>query len=533
MLTSIALAAIIAATSVAAACIALMILSSLSAMKDGRPRLADLPSGTEPAVFLFDDRELVDATAPALRILGLAGRTGGEWERLLAYLAQRFGDVGQALSELAAAGVIERSGRDDPSLHFRAEFLSGLARITVSDLGAEGHGVIVDSLCQRAQNEELAMLRDLAENLPVVSWHQRPDGNIDWGNRAYLDLVAQRTGVRPYDQAWPLTQIFDPDRLTAMPQEARLSLPDDERQSLRWFEHHQRPASSGTVHYALPADALVRAETAQREFVQTLTKTFAHLPIGLAIFDRQRRLTLFNPALVDLTGLVPEFLLARPTLFAVLDRMREMRMVPEPKDYHGWRNQMAALERAAASGFHQETWSLASGQTYRVTGRPHPEGAVAFLLEDISAEISLTRRFRAEIELGQEIVNTLDEAMAIFSPAGVLVQSNTAYARLWGIDPGATLRAVTIRDSCRHWQAMTLPDSVWTEVADFVSGLSGRKPATHLVTLKDGAALSCRCVPLSGGATLIGFSRGIAGDRPETRRIWKVRRPTLLAGEMA
>ena len=67
--------------------------------------------------------------------------------------------------------------------------------------------------------------------------------------------------------------------------------------------------------FALPADAAVRAERSLREFVQTLTKTFADLPIGLAIFDQSRKLQLFNPSLIDLTRLPTGFLTARPTLF--------------------------------------------------------------------------------------------------------------------------------------------------------------------------------------------------------------------------
>jgi hypothetical protein len=59
---------------------------------------------------------------------------------------------------------------------------------------------------------------------------------------------------------------------------------------------------------------IVRAQQAQKNFVQTLTKTFATLAIGLAIFDRNRQLMLFNPALIDLPALPADFLSARPNL---------------------------------------------------------------------------------------------------------------------------------------------------------------------------------------------------------------------------
>src|SRR5699024_6571367 len=133
---------------------------------------------------------------------------------------------------------------------------------------------------------------------------------------------------------------------------------------VRWFDCHLRPASEGRMVFAVTADSTVRAERSLREFVQKLTKTFADLPVGLAIFDRQRNLQLFNPALIDLTGVATGFLTARPTLYAFLDRLREARMMPEPKDYPSWRNKIISLEAAAASGHHVETWTLPGGQTY-------------------------------------------------------------------------------------------------------------------------------------------------------------------------
>jgi len=48
---------------------------------------------------------------------------------------------------------------------------------------------------------------------------------------------------------------------------------------------------------------------------------------------------LFNPALLDLTGLPAEFLAMRPSLLSVLDAMHDRNMIPEPKDYRSWRRQ--------------------------------------------------------------------------------------------------------------------------------------------------------------------------------------------------
>jgi PAS domain-containing protein len=255
----------------------------------------------------------------------------------------------------------------------------------------------------------------------------------------------------------------------------------------------------------VPADAAVQAETSLRDFMQTLTKTFAHLPIGLAIFDRQRQLQLFNPALLDLSGLQPDFLSLRPTLFAFLDAMRDRNMIPEPKDYRFWRKQMSELEKAASSGLYEETWSLPSGQTYRVIGRPHPNGALALMFEDISTEMSRTRRYRADLELGQAVVDAMDQGLAVFSESGVLVMSNTAYTELWGHDPASTLGESGVATLCAHWRDNSAASPIWSEVEDFIATMGERKAWSGEARLNDGRLIDCRFTPIQGGSTLATF----------------------------
>ena len=166
---------------------------------------------------------------------------------------------------------------------------------------------------------------------------------------------------------------------------------------------------------------------------------------------------------------------------------------------------MADLEQAAANSLFEETWDLPTGQTYRVTGRPHPEGAVAFLFEDITAEVALTRRYRSELEMSQAVIDTMDEAIAVFSPAGALILSNTAYARLWGVDPGTGLRETGIGDAMRDWQGQSHPNPIWADARDFVTAMQGRAPWKGDAQLKSGKGLICRFAPLPGGTTLVGF----------------------------
>jgi len=507
-----AFALVLVATSVGAAFVALVLLSALSPRRRPPRKLADVEPALEEAVFLFDDQALIDASAPARALMEATPLRGSDWARLCAFLGPRFERFEPEMARLAERGIIELEASGPAPLRMKAELISGLARITLSDPEAEGQGRMVDALSLRAMEDELEGLREAADALPVLAWRQDGRGEVTWANRAYLLQSGALTGDAEDPCLWPLPRLFDlgpepapmpPGGAAPPARRMRLDLPGHDKPL--WFDCHSLDTASGAINFALPADATVRAETALREFVQTLTKTFAHLPIGLAIFDRQRQLALFNPALIDLTTLGADFLSGRPTLFSFLDRLREARMIPEPKDYRSWRQQMTELEKAASTGHYQETWTLPSGLTYQVTGRPHPDGAVALLIEDISAEVSLTRRFRSDLELGQAVVDSLPEAIAVFSPAGVLVMSNAAYTRMWGTDPATTLGEVGATESMRLWQEGSLPNPIWADARDFIASIGPRADWTGEAMQHTGQHISCRFQALAGGATLVGF----------------------------
>ncbi|KGJ05675.1 PAS domain-containing protein [Paracoccus halophilus] len=468
-----------------------------------------LDRGLEPIVFLFRNRDLIDATGPARALL--ATQPGeGDWRRLTAWLSMRLPDSADRLASLGAAPrteLTERSGQS--TLRLLAEDLGeDVLRITLTDSDAENAGILIDSLSHSAMESELEILRSTMDHSPMLAWRQDRQGHVTWANSAYLDLVEARSDG---ETRWPLPQLIDlpatPPKGAARDAARRVRL--DHGGQSRWYDCFTHELADQTVVIALPADATVRAERSLREFVQTLTKTFADLPIGLAIFDRERNLQLFNPALIDLTGLATGFLTARPTLYAFLDRLREARMVPEPKDYRSWRSQMNSLEAAASSGHHVEIWSLPGGQTYRVTGRPHPDGAIAFLFDDITSEISLTRKFRADLSLGAEVLDALQDAVAVFAANGDLLTSNRRYGELWDGMARNTLdeHVAGWIDACGQSPGLTMLREALNDALP-EHALSGAMAGPS------GGLLSWGLRPLSGGRFLLIFSTPMPAPSP-------------------
>lgn len=259
------------------------------------------------------------------------------------------------------------------------------------------------------------------------------------------------------------------------------------------------------IHFANDATSLVRADQDRRGFVQTLGKTFSDLPIGLAILNKARQLAMFNPALLDMTELPVTFLSTRPTIDMVLDRLHELRVMPESKDHSTWRDQFTAVEAGAKNGTYTENWALPDRQTLRVTGRPHLDGAFAVLFEDITTEVSLTRRFRSDIETGQAVLDTLPDAIAVFSGTGTMVVSNRAYSKLWSTQTELLLDHRDIKIEVSVWQENCIASPMWTEMRAFVQRLGGRKPWSENAMLVDGRHPRRHAQPIAGSMTMVRF----------------------------
>lgn len=465
-------------------------------------------------VFLLNGNELVDANFSGRRLLEHAGYNGSEFDRLRHHLALNFDDANRILASAHEHGELRIISRDEQTQLTR-EVSGNTVRLKLRHLRAD-IPEDTDIHLADALRRELDTLRANTQAAPFLLWRQDKTGKVTWINKAYLEKAKQILGPGSATN-WPLPVLFPQLNIGESIQELtkrRLQLHSEEGGDNFWYDCHLTPLGEDTLCTAFQADEAVKSETRRREFTQTLTKTFAELAIGLAIFDRSRRLVLFNPALMDLTNLPSDFLTSRPGMISFLDKLRENRAMPEPRDYRSWRKSIAELEAAAADGTYSETWSLPDGQTYHVTGRPHPDGAVALLFEDISAEMSLTRRFRSELELSQAVIDSMDDAVSVFSRAGQLVISNQAYTDLWQVDHEASLNAIDVTEATRCWNQLTAPTPVWGDFRDFVKHEHQREEWSARVLMLDGRPLTCRFQPLKAGSTLAIFQHQAQGASP-------------------
>lgn len=503
--------AIILVLTSALTALAVMLIASAILRRAARTDGGMLGHNRLEPVFLFDDRRLIDANDRGESLLDALAKAAGvqraknsecSWQLLSRFLGDSFPDLGEQLATLSEAKKISLTAQDGSGLRLRGEWLDGTARLTLTDTASDEGSVILDRLSYRAMEDELAVLRRAADRSPILTWRENVQGQVIWANGAYMRQLADCGMGESVN--WPLPPLFPSG---AIGPEQRVALPGTVNGRQRWFDITRMADEKGQIIFALPADEAHRAETTKREFIQTLTKTFATLPIGLAVFDRTRRLQLFNPALTDLTGLEPEFLLSRPGIEGFLNRMRDKRVLPEPRDYHSWSRRLLEIEKGAAKNDFEETWSLPTGQTFRVSASPHPDGALAFLIEDITSEVHMTRNFRTDLETSQAALNILDTALAVFTQNGQLILTNAAFNRLWTLEGDDTLAGFTLAEALTNWRDDSKDPALWDRVAELSRPGASPGLVSGVMQLDDGECLAVSAQKVANNTVVVAFDR--------------------------
>jgi hypothetical protein len=123
---------------------------------------------------------------------------------------------------------------------------------------------------------------------------------------------------------------------------------------------------------------------------------------------------------------------------------------------------------------------------------------VAFLFENITTEMSLTRKFRAELMLGAHVLDGLEDGLAVFSATGHLVLVNQAYKTLWGAPPSSLAEAITV------WQGATETGPGFAALREALT--DGEPPsASGAMAGPNGQLLGWTVTGLSGGQRMLRF----------------------------
>ena len=337
------------------------------------------------------------------------------------------------------------------------------------------------------------------DSIPAVMWIET-DQVVTWSNTAFQTLQ------KSLGKDLRISNFIVSESVENKQNSLRASIKQPKQNPTLYFDISTRVSRKGSFYIAMSANAAVTAENDRARFIQTLSETFAHLPIGMAVFDKERDLSLFNPALASLLDVSALWLAKKPSLRDFLDRLHDKGALPEPRNFKSWRDQIIEMERSAETGTYFDDWHMPNDKVFRVTGRPHPKGAVAFVFEDISRTVAAERAYRMEIERLYAALDAVDGGIIIFDAVGALSFANKSFDSIWNTEFSNSLSCPTAIEVAEVWNERCIPSPVLGEIREFVQSIGDRERWAGRLGTKSGLSLEVRAIPMPANFSMVEFT---------------------------
>ena len=351
--------------------------------------------------------------------------------------------------------------------------------------------------------------RAALDRLPQPVWLRDPDLKLTWVNRAYLAV----TGATSVEEAIAgdialhksEREMAQTVREVGGPVEARRYTVVGEKRCAFLFTLDTLPDNS-IMGTALDVTGTAQAEAMLKLQADANAEVLDRIEIGVAIFGSDRRLTHFNSAYAHMWDLPEEWLQTRPGAGEILDRLRELRKLPEQRDFAGWKSDRMSLFDGSKQR-DEEYWHLPHGQSLKVSAQPDLLGGLTFLYEDVSDQIRLETSYTNMIRAQRATLDTLEEGMAVFGTDGRLKIHNSAFADLWKFATAELSSEPHLKNLAALSAQRFEHDNTWSIIA---SAVSSAEPESYSkwgrIARSDGKTLSLALTRLPDGSTLVSFS---------------------------
>ncbi|MFO1088833.1 MAG: ATP-binding protein [Hyphomicrobiales bacterium] len=382
----------------------------------------------------------------------------------------------------------------------------GSATLRFRTLAGERRQTTELTLDARKLGKQVERLSAILDAAPLAIWLDDPEQHLLWANRAYVDSVEDPDFEGMLARQ---TRLVDPARIEY---DATQPLKNVKRGRAHTVIAGRKTAldvyevrlSEGTVSFAVDMTLLEETQKELKRHIRAHASTLDKLATAIAIFGPDRRLRFYNSAYAELWGLETGWLDQHPLDGEILDRLREMRRLPEQENFKDWKaRQLAAYQTLEPR---EMWWHLPSGQTLRVISEQHPFGGVTYLYENVTELIRLESQFKELIGVQRETMDNLHEGVALFGTDGKLKLFNPSFTRFWSLDPERLTSEPHIDDVIALCRPLYPDDDIWDDVKVVATSLdTGRRSLQGRMMRPDSTVLDYATVPLPDGNTLLTF----------------------------
>ncbi len=464
-------------------------------------------------------------TSPAALYLFRSGGGEGFFPGML----QGLGDAGQGFAALLERFVrtdaakldlaVARLRTDGTSFQASLRLAEGSGamidiageRLTVAEGRIAGDAIwFTDASIREAAANERKRLRDILDVLPLPVWYRREsDQGLSEANRAYaaaVDVPAERAVAESRELAGA-------ESGKALAAKALASGSATERRhvvingSRRWIEiTESRLGDSGElVGVARDLTDLEAVEAELKRHVGAHAAVLERFAVAVAIYGPDRHLTFFNSSFALLWQLEEDWLASKPLVEEVMERLRELRRLPEVADFKAFRRNLLAKFTSLLAP-QEELQHLPDGRTLRVVTSPHPFGGLIFAYEDVTDRLALERSYNTLTAVQRETLDHLHEGIAVFGGDGRLKLSNPAYARIWKLQPEDIAAEPHVGEITDKLRAFFDDGEDWpTRKAHVIARMTADSPNSTPLYRRDGSVLQAVTVPLPDGNILLSY----------------------------
>jgi len=371
-----------------------------------------------------------------------------------------------------------------------------------------GHEALMIEAEQTAAS--FSTLSAMMEAAPFPIWHRGPGLDLSLVNRAYVQAVEAEDahdvllrGAELFEPGHGVDPVATAARAQAEGRTMIRTLPAIVGGERRMFRICDVPLSDGGVAgFAFDVEDLEQARHELVRFWRAQRETLDRLSAGVAQFAADRTLVFFNQPFARMFALEPEWLAERPEFDRLLERMREMRRLPEQRDFPSWRNERREWFTSAFEAM-EETWALPEGSHLRVLIQPHPDGGLLLIFEDRTEQFRLASARDTLLRVQAATLDNLFEAVCVFAANGRLQLWNARFVQMWGLDVERLQQYPPMEELISIASAALAVPERAEMLRHFVrSATTDRRPRNGRFSLKDGRHLEFGAVPLPDGNAL-------------------------------
>lgn len=375
-----------------------------------------------------------------------------------------------------------------------------------------------------SQKKSAERMRDLAESetkrlqtamdsLPQLMWIRDSKHMISWCNKAYADalgttpatVIAEQKEIAVTKGKGPKAKELAQQALAeGAPKAAQVHAIMNGKRRFIQISETPLPATNQTLG---AAQDITREEELEREikrYTSANKELLEQLRSAIGICNPDHQLEFYNSAFAQLWGLEDQWLNTRPKLGEILEKLRELRRLPEQADFRKYKDSWLKMFTSLIDP-HEDMLYLPDGKALRMLIIPNPTGGLILTFEDVTSRLELESSYNTLIAVQKETLDNLAEGVAVYGGDGRLKLWNPPFTSLWKLNPEDLNGDPHITELAGKMK-IHFEEENWDAQKDFLIKMAlDRTLQDGRLSLNDGSLIKYATVPLPDGGVLISY----------------------------